>query len=61
MNVVCGQLLTSLYGTEKTFQLGMPTVSQPADDLWRELSQGDEVVFFLVDEMPIILHLFFIS
>ena len=50
VNVFCGQLLTTIYGREKTFDLSIPAISEAAAPL---PSGGAEEAELYVDGQPI--------
>jgi CheY-specific phosphatase CheX len=55
-NVLCGRLLTALYGSVPAFRLSIPTL-EPTDRVgWTRLIEGDSVVGFMVDETPMVAY-----
>ena len=55
-NVVCGNLLTALYGSDKTFDLSQPLVEErKVADL--EKMNGEGRAVFLADDCPVLVSL----
>ena len=58
LNVICGQVLTGLYGTGQVFQLSIPTARPIDGDPQEELGQSGECIAFLIDdEHPVVVRL----
>ena len=56
LNVVCGQLLTSLYGSEPVFHLSIPRVEEIGEEAWEALVGQEDAVGYMFDEWPAIAH-----
>lgn len=57
VNVLCGQLLTELAGTEPVFDLDPPEPIDRAADTWRSLATDPSAVGFLADDCPMLVRL----
>ncbi|MCD6347077.1 MAG: chemotaxis protein CheX, partial [Bacteroidales bacterium] len=57
LNVICGQVLTSLEGDEVVFDLSVPEVLNLDADAWEILLDNPDVLSFLVDDIPVLLTL----
>jgi CheY-specific phosphatase CheX len=56
VNVICGRLLTSLYGSQPVFRLSVPTVEPMGAKGWKALIEGDSVVGLVVDDTPAVAY-----
>ena len=56
LNVICGQLLTSIAGDVPVFDLSVPEVSSLDGTEWANLRDDPETSAFLVDENPVLLR-----
>ena len=50
LNVICGQLLTRLYGCGYVFQLSIPEARSIGTERWNALGKEKEGIGFLVDD-----------
>ncbi len=57
LNVTCGQVLTHLAGEEPVFDLGVPEVSDLAEDGWKAMSKAPGAAAVQLDEGPTLLRL----
>jgi len=57
LNVICGQVLTSLEGEEPIFDLSVPENHAIGADEWGSMLNKAEVLGFIVDEIPVLLYL----
>ena len=57
VNVICGQLLTTMYGTEPVFQLTIPTVEDLDRVGWEAAKADRNAVALSVDESPVLVAL----
>jgi CheY-specific phosphatase CheX len=57
VNVLCGQLLTELSGTEPVFDLDPPESIDDAAETWRVLTADPSAVGFLADDCPMLVRL----
>jgi CheY-specific phosphatase CheX len=57
LNVVCGRILTTLYGDRPVFDLSVPAIFALAEEGWNGLHADAEAVGFLADERPVLLKL----
>lgn len=56
LNVICGNLLTDLAGDEPVFDLTVPRVASLTDEAWRTAFAVPGGKGFLVEELPVFLH-----
>lgn len=56
-NVLCGQLLTQIAGTEPVFDLEPPTLLHDTAQQWAALCADETAVAFLADDCPILVRL----
>lgn len=52
VNVICGQLLTSMFGTETVFQLTIPTVEELDRAGWEAAKADGEAIGLSIDDSP---------
>ncbi|HNT33855.1 MAG TPA: chemotaxis protein CheX [bacterium] len=57
LNVICGQIVTSLAGDEPVFDLSVPQVVDIGADEWKSLMDQEESLAFIVDDEPVLFHL----
>jgi len=57
LNVICGQILTTVAGTEPVFDLSVPEVTEVDDAAWRALRDRPGIVALQVDDLGLLLHL----
>lgn len=56
LNIVCGQLLTTVYGDEPVFDLTVPKVSEIDKAGWEFLIDSHETIGMMVEDVPLIAH-----
>lgn len=56
LNVLCGQLLTRLAGTEPVFELHPPEASLVAAADWLTMLEQEDVLALMIDERPVLLR-----
>jgi len=56
-NVVCGQFLSSAYGSEPIFNLSPPSVSEVSELEWQEIYENDNSLTFMVEDNPALIYL----
>ncbi len=56
LNIICGQLLTALEGSDPVFDLTVPKIQNIKIEDWNELLKRDESLAFIVDDYPVILY-----
>lgn len=52
LNVSCGNILTALYGTHPTFELGVPEARRTHPEAWEKLAAHPESIRFMIDDYP---------
>ena len=57
LNIVCGQLITSIAGDSPVFDLTVPQVSAVNPAGWNALLAEEQTAAFLVDDVPVVLKL----
>ena len=57
LNVLCGNLLTKLAGSDPIFDLAVPSVNPAAAHDWTAVLERPDAVAFLVDDQPLIVGL----
>lgn len=56
VNILCGQLLTSVAGTEPVFDLSVPVIADYDSSLWCSWLDEADSVAFLVDDRPVLVR-----
>lgn len=56
VNVIAGQLLTKINGTEPVFDLNPPEIEPLDTATWREQVQDPEVIALLAEGRPLLVH-----
>jgi CheY-specific phosphatase CheX len=56
-NVVCGQFLTSAYGSTAVFRLSIPAIGDLDDEAWAGLANSDESLCLSFEESHAVVHL----
>lgn len=56
LNVICGQIVTSLAGEEPVFDLSVPQVSEIDTAAWQNLLNQEQSLAFIVDDEPVLLQ-----
>ncbi len=56
LNIVCGQLLTTVYGDEPVFDLSVPKVEELNKARWEDLVNKPESIGMIVEDVPLIAH-----
>lgn len=57
LNVLCGNLLTELAGSEPEFDISIPSTGEVDPGNWSELSADPACVHYMVDEYPTLVIL----
>ena len=57
LNVICGQLLTSVWGEEPLFQLTVPRISSIDEEAWHKFCERTEALTLVVDDIPLACEL----
>jgi CheY-specific phosphatase CheX len=57
LNVVCGQVLTTLHGADPVFRLSIPAAEEADRTGWDAARSREGTIGFLVDESPAIAYL----
>lgn len=57
LNVICGQILTRIFGEETIFNLSVPTLQEMDRDAWRDLIDEPETIGLLLDDIPMAVNL----
>ncbi len=57
LNVICGQIITSLEGEEPIFDLSVPENRSITPEEWKSLLNRPEALKFVVDDIPVLLDL----
>jgi len=57
LNVVCGELLEKMAGTDVVFNLTIPQVETKPPEEWGPLTLDSQMRGLLVDEMPVLIKL----
>jgi len=57
LNVICGQLITAVWGEEPLFQLTVPRLSGLDEEAWRKFCERTEVLTLVVDDIPLACEL----
>lgn len=57
LNVICGNVLTEIAGSEPVFNLSMPSTRIVNQSVWKSLSSQGTTVAFMVDDYPALLQL----
>lgn len=56
LNIICGQFITSLWGTDEIFDLSIPTVSEVDQTAWDNLSTRPGALRLVVEDLPMIVY-----
>ena len=56
LNIVCGQLLTTVYGDAPVFDLTVPEVREIDQADWRKLVDNPDTIGMMVEDVPLIAH-----
>ena len=56
LNVVCGQLLTTISGDQPVFDLSAPATSRPDIQKWQAFLKDSGTRSYVIDETPILLN-----
>ncbi len=59
INIVCGQLMTKVFGEGPVFNLSVPEARKLTTEKWEELKARPETVGMMVEEMPMLAHVSF--
>ena len=57
LNMMCGQLLTDMFGDEEVFDLSVPRLSEMDKTGWEKLVDDPKTVGFFVDDFPVLGYL----
>jgi len=57
INIMCGQLLTTIYGDEEIFNMSIPEIESMDENEWQNLVDRPETIGLLVDDSPIVGYL----
>ena len=52
LNVICGQMLTRLFGSEPIFRLSIPHTEEADASQWQELSADSQMIGVSIDDVP---------
>ena len=56
LNIVCGQLLTTVYGEEPVFDLTVPELVELDKVEWMNLVDSPETIVMMVEGVPMVAH-----
>jgi len=56
-NIMSGQFLTGAYGSEPIFNLSPPLVSEADKSEWSEITDSDDSLAFMVEDLPALIYL----
>ena len=57
LNVICGNILTEIAGSEPVFNLSVPASRELDAAAWKSLASQGTTVAFMVDDYPALLQL----
>ena len=57
INVVCGQFLTSFYGSDTVFKLSIPQVEETDLGIWQACREDPDAVCLNVDYSPVLAYM----
>lgn len=56
LNIICGQFVTSVWGTDQIVNLSIPTVSEVSQEAWDKLATRPGTLRLVVEDLPMIVY-----